>query len=226
MTRKSSRSVFDEPHLRPAAKRPDGEPPVDSVWQEPTTRGERETTPYAEWLDTQRERWSEASAWRLTLLLSLIAGPLAVATALARGRPGSMLILVVVVGPLVEEVGKIMAPLMVVERNPARFTRPSQIVVCGLMAGLVFAVIENFMYLKVYIDDPTPALVAWRWSVCVLLHTGCSLLAASGVARIRSTSLREQKPPVLETGAPRILLAVGVHGVYNLLAVLLNPLFT
>jgi hypothetical protein len=62
--------------------------------------------------------------------------------------------------------------------------------------------------------------------VCVLLHTGCSLLAAGGVARIREASLRGGVPPALETGAPRILLAVVLHGLYNFLAILLDPLFS
>jgi RsiW-degrading membrane proteinase PrsW (M82 family) len=97
--------------------------------------------------------------------------------------------------------------------------------VCGAMAGLLFAVIENVLYLKVYIPDPSPALVLWRWTVCVALHTGCSLVAASGVARVRTTSLQEGAPPALEHGARRILLAVVLHGVYNALALLLDPLF-
>lgn len=226
MSRKNARSVFDEPHLRSPGRRDQETPPVDSVWQEPTTRGQRVHTPYAEWLETQKGRITESSAWWLTLGLSWIAGPLAVATALFKGGPGSMLLLVVVAGPLVEEIGKIMAPLMVVERHPLRFTRHSQILVCGFMGGLVFSVIENFMYLNLYIEDPSPAIILWRWTVCVALHTGCSLLAASGVVRMRATALAEGVPPAIETGAPRILLAVIVHGAYNFIALFLDPLFT
>ena len=226
MTRKEKSSVFDEPHMRRPPRSDDGSPPVDSVWMEPSTGGHSGPTPYAKWLETNRARFTPASAWRLTLGLSLIAGPLAVATAMVKGGTGAVLLLVVVAGPLVEEIGKIMAPLMVVERNPLRFTRSSQILVCGFMGGLVFAVLENVMYLRVYIDDPSPALTLWRWTVCVALHTGCSLLAAVGVARMRAVSLEGKRPPVIETGAPWILLSVIVHGAYNFIALFLNPLFT
>ncbi|MCC5849835.1 MAG: PrsW family intramembrane metalloprotease [Verrucomicrobia bacterium] len=223
--RTSSDSVFDEPHMRQTSPGAKEEAPVDSVWMEPGRQADGQPNPYAEWYEKQKAGTTTFASWRLTLLLSLIAGPLAVFSAFFTRAPGAGYLLIVVAGPLIEEVGKVMGPLMVVERNPARFITRGQILFCALISGLVFSVIENFLYLKVYIRDPTPLLIWWRWTVCVGLHVGCSLIAGLGVAKIWQEADQNRKPPKLETGLPLLITAVVLHGVYNLLAILLDRLF-
>lgn len=224
--RKSDDSVFDEPHMRQAPSRPAGEAPVDSVWMEPSRQADGNPRPYAEWYQEQKARTTRLGSWRLTLLLSLVAGPLAVFSALFTQGPGAGFLLVVVAGPLIEEIGKVMGPLMVVERNSARFSTRSQILFCALASGLVFSVIENLLYLKVYIPDPSSALIWWRWTVCVALHTGCSFIAGRGVGNIWREADHSLDPPKLETGAPLLISAVVVHGAYNFLALMIDSVFT
>lgn len=221
----SGDSVFNEPHLQQIPARGDREAPVDSVWMEPSQQAEGNPRPYADWYAAQKACTTLFQSWRLTLLLALIAGPLAVLSALFTQGPGAGFLLLVVAGPLIEEIGKIMGPLMVVERNPARFSTRSQILFCAVASGLVFSVIENVLYLKVYIPNPSAALVWWRWTVCVALHTGCSFIAGWGVAKIWSESDRTGNPPKLETGAPLLITAVVLHGAYNFLALMINSVF-
>lgn len=218
-------SVFQEPHLRPPPPPliETDAPPLDSIHLEPGNSNSRDL--YGAWLERSLREQSPLKAWTLTLLLSLIAGPLAILTAFFNSGQRAEFLLLVIMGPLVEEMGKIIAPLMVVEKKPARFTTAAQPIVCALMGGLVFAVIENFLYLKVYIPDPSPLLITWRWTVCVALHVGCSFVAGCGVAKIREQSLRERRPPRLETGAFLLISAAVIHGVYNFLALLIDPLF-
>jgi RsiW-degrading membrane proteinase PrsW (M82 family) len=181
--------------------------------------------PYEDWYLQQKSRTTPITSWCCTLLLSLIAGPLAVLSAFITGGVGAGFLMMVVAGPLIEEIGKVMGPLMVVERNPARFSSRSQILLCALISGLVFSIIENILYLNLYIPDPSPSLIWWRWTVCVALHTGCSFIAGWGVGNIWAEADRTRNPPKLEIGAPLLITAVVLHGVYNLLAILLNSTF-
>lgn len=222
-------TILNEPQYRQTVlPSTPSEAPLDSVWMEPShqatglTRG---LHPYADWIQAELARHSVAGAWIRTFLLALFAGPLAVASVFLTRHPGAGMLMVVVAGPLIEEVGKILLPLMVMERNPARFTSSAQLIFCGLCSGLVFAAIENLIYLHVYFPETSAALIRWRWTICVALHSGCSLLAGMGVARIWQEAQLRYTPPKLERGAPLIFTAVVIHGLYNLVAVFLNSWF-
>lgn len=222
-------SIFHEPHLRPPAPAPQNrDAPLDSVWMEPIHHpagSEKGSDPYAVWLRREKSLHRSGLAWARAFGMALLAGPLAVASALLTRHPGMGLLVVVVAGPLIEEIGKILLPLMVMERNPARFTHRLQLILCAVASGLVFACVENLLYLRVYIPDPGALLITWRWTVCVALHSGCSLLAGMGLAKIWHRARQTESPPRMETGLPLILTAVVIHGAYNLFAVLINPWF-
>ena len=102
----------------------------------------------------------------------------------------------------------------------------AQILLCGLVSGMTFAAVENVIYLNFYIPNAAPGIVAWRWSVCVLLHAGCSTLAAFGVARIWTQFRRGHRMPRLADGAPWLFAAFVLHSLYNLAATLMEALGT
>ena len=200
-----------------------------SVWDEPALSVELAGEPpaggldYAGWLAQGRARTSVTFTWMLTLAATLLAGPLAVVGALFRGGDTAMQMLkLTVLGPLVEEMLKIALPLIVVERRAFWFSSPLQIIVAAVGGGLAFAVVENLLYLHVYTCKPSSLLVAWRWSVCVALHTGCSLLAGLGVARVWRRVWQTYRRPELGQAAPFIIAAVVIHGLYNLGAAILS----
>ncbi|MGI9627234.1 MAG: hypothetical protein ACR2QM_10395, partial [Longimicrobiales bacterium] len=72
--------------------------------------------------------------------------------------------------------------------------------------------------------DPTPALVYWRWTVCVALHMGCSLVAGLGLMRIWSRTVATLIRPDLARGAPLMASAIVIHGAYNTMAVAMESL--
>ncbi len=204
-----------------------------TVWDEPSlsdelgsTAGEREDT-YANWLKRRREQTTATRSWLVTAGLILLSGPWALvgaflAVGVAPEMAATQLMMIVVLGPLTEELMKIAAALYVVEKRPFLFRSPLQIMMAVLAGGLVFAVVENLLYQYVYIREPSPELIHWRWTVCILLHVGCSCIAGLGLVRIWRGVWREGKRPVLARAYPYILAAVLVHGVYNVFAVLMS----
>lgn len=227
-SRRKTESVFDEPHLRSSPTHTTSSEAAASVWHEPGREQDAnapDVLPYEKWLTHHAQQTTTAQSLGLCTLMALVGGPLAVLSVLLTRGPGVGYILIVITGPLIEEIGKVLFPLMIVERRPYRIRQSWHIPLCALSAGLVFSVIENLLYLHVYIPEPTALIIAWRWTICVLLHTGCSLMAGIGVMRIHQETMRTRKPPRLESGAAWIFAAVVVHGVYNFMALMIDPIF-
>ncbi len=230
-------SVFDEPHLRHGGADAGNDQPRNSdrayrsVWNEPGLSADltgprpADADDYGGWLQRGRAASNPAASWLLTFVLAVIAGPLAIVAALwGSGQTAWGVLALVVLGPTVEEVVKVMAPLVAVEKRPFLFRSAAQIIVCAMTSGLAFAVIENLLYLHVYVADPSPQLVAWRWTVCVALHVGCSTVAGMAVARIWRDAWRRLAPPRIEAGFPILAAAIAIHGSYNLLAILIETI--
>jgi len=117
---------------------------------------------------------------------------------------------------------KIALPLWLVEKRPWMYRNGGQILICALASGLMFAVVENVVYLNVYIPDPSAGLIQWRWTICVLLHSGCSTVAGIGAWRIWSRFQHHQRAPHLADGASWFVAAIVLHGLYNATVTLLE----
>jgi hypothetical protein len=213
--------------------RADGDWPLDSVWNEPTMAGRvasdggEAVASFARWLAEGRSRFGLARSWLATLGLGLAAGPLAVISAFwGAGQTLISVLAITVFGPLVEELGKIMAALVTVERRPFVFRNPWQILFCCVAGGAVFAVIENLLYLHVRAGTPSPELIYWRWTVCTGLHIGCSLIAGWGVVRVWQDVWRRQGPAQVEVGYPYWITAIVIHGAYNAFALIFESLLS
>ena len=175
-----------------------------------------------------RERLStttESSRWIAVGLAAVVAGPFAILGALlGAGGTASFAFLLVVVafGPLAEEVLKASGALYLAEQRPWLVPAGWVLPLVTLMAGLVFASIENLVYLNVYISDPTPEIIRWRWIAGPLLHGATSFIAGLGVRRMWIVTNREHRVPRMRHAAPYLIAAVLVHGLYNLTVTLLE----
>ena len=242
-------SVFGESQFRPGPSRPDPseakadrtlarQPAMDAaadakveltVWDEPGISAdlagqvpEGDVT-YVRWLRERTGQVTAGRSWLVTAVLALAAGPWAMTGALmGSGQTGGSMLVIVCFGPIVEEVMKVSAALYVVEKRPFLFRTRAQIIICAAAAGLVFACIENLLYLNLYIRDPSPALVKWRWTICVFMHVGCSVIAGMGVARIWRDVWQRWDRPRLPLGFGYTLAAIILHGSYNAFAVFLS----
>lgn len=239
-------SIFDEPHLRGTPQRPDPseeraertlakarrrdatpDEKIDhTVWDEPGVSADLagpvpdgELT-YAEWLDVRRAETGFAWSWLVALGVALAAGPWAILGAFyGSGQTMFSILAICVFGPVVEEVMKTAAVMVVVEKRPFLFRHPVQVLLCAVAGAAVFACVENVLYLHVYISNPSEWLVRWRWSVCVVLHTGCTLVAAMGIMRVWRDLWRRRARPRLTLAYPYLVAAIMIHGTYNAFAV-------
>jgi RsiW-degrading membrane proteinase PrsW (M82 family) len=150
---------------------------------------------------------------------------LAALAALFHTGPGMLLasnlfIVAIVFGPTVEEVMKIGVASLVVETRPYLFKRVEQLQVATVGTALLFAAIENVVYLYVYHPNHSVEYAVWRWTVCVALHVGCTLVATRGLAAVWRQAVREYRPPKLAQGVRWLVVAIVIHGSYNAAALM------
>ena len=235
-------SVFDEPWMRANTQRFESNEhdsvaglrmaagegdPENSVWDEPgLSRELAGDTPqgavtWVNWYRSQAVQTTALTTWGVTLVIAICSGVCAIfgAIFLQLGTSNHFL-MVVVVAPITEEIMKIALAVWVCEKRPWLFSSPAQILICGLASGFVFAAIENVLYLT--FGASTPGLFLWRWTVCVLLHITCSLIASIGVARVWTEFQRQERMPRLVDGSFWIVAAMLLHGTYNFAAVMLD----
>jgi hypothetical protein len=195
-----------------------------TVWDEPGLSSELAGTPretdvtFARWLRENEARTSWPRSLWLTAVVAAVAGPFGILGAIISQVGATTIAAVValaVIAPVTEEMTKIAAALWVAEKRPYWFKSVWQIVLCGLAGGALFGLIENLMYLFVYIPHATPELARWRWTVCMGLHMNCSIVASFGVARIWYHTHRTGNRPNLSLGVPWFVLAMVGHGLYN-----------
>lgn len=169
-----------------------------------------------------RQSTSREKSWLITILTAIIGGPLAILGTLVEGATQSELLTAIAIGPTVEEVMKVALPLWIVEKRPWLFRSATQILICCFASGLAFAAVENVIYLRFYIPDPSASVAQWRWTVCVLLHSSCSLLAGAGVVRMWKLFQAEKTTPQITYAGTALLSAIVMHGSYNAIATLLE----
>ena len=175
---------------------------------------------YARWYDRMCEDTGPIERLVLAFLIVLAAGPIAVlGTFMATLSGPSMglvsLLAIAVVGPTIEEVMKSALIGYVVEKRPFLLISRTHIVAMGVLSGVAFAAIENVLYLKVYVPDPEPWLIAWRWTVCVALHAFCTGLASYGLAKVWHTGITQGQKPSLDKAYPYLVGAILIHGIFN-----------
>lgn len=231
-------SVFHEPgyHATPAVTHNE-ERALHTVWDEPTFRAiatpPREALTYSRWYQAQLANTPLWRSWGTFAFLVLCGGPFAVlATLVTSFTDGMMggLIYLVIIGPAVEEMLKIGAALLVLENRPWLFRNGYQLVIAATAAGLLFAVVENLLYIHVYNPGGAESFRLWRWTVCTALHTGTSTIAGLGLLNmwnqavapaLADTNIEFKRPEVLDA-YPHILTAVVIHGAYNAFAVMMS----
>ncbi len=176
-----------------------------------------------QYLDTKRGQTSAAVSWGAIVGVALASGPLSVIGTLTNGLGGGI-IGPFVTGPAIEEVMKIGLAAVLVETRPWLIRSRLQIHLMALLSALVFAAIENVLYIHVYLDHPSPELIHWRWTVCVMLHVLCTQISALGLSRVWHKSLQQGQFPGWRLMAPFILAGIVTHALYNISVTVLELL--
>jgi len=176
---------------------------------------------YKNWLEERIFATSPVKGWLIAFIAAFVGGLMAIITSMLGTEQStlasfSMVIMAVVFAPTVEETMKIAATAFVIESRPYLFRRVEQIQVAAIGAALIFAAIENFMYLNIYITNPSYELV---------LHCACTLVASRGLIKVWNQTMTEHRPPKITQGLPMLITAIVMHGFYNLCATFAPKLF-
>lgn len=175
---------------------------------------------YANWLRQRIAATSGATGWTVALAAIVLGGIWAVLVAfLGIGHGGWMaqnsVLAAIVFGPTIEETMKIGAAAWIVESRPYLFKRVEQLQLAAIGAAVVFASIENVIYLTVYFPNSSVELALWRWTVCVAMHVGCTTIATRGLAGVWRQTIVEYRPPRVSRGFRALLTAIIIHACYN-----------
>ena len=152
--------------------------------------------------------------------LCAASGVFAVLCAFAKGALGFGLLAVAVGAPVVEEMAKVILPLMWMEKEPWRFRGVSSIAFTCLCSALAFAAIENLLYFYVYIpkDRLTAGIIQYRLTVCTLMHVCCTMISVCGLAMAWREAKRNFSAFSAQAATPYLVAAMVVHGLYNAVA--------
>ncbi len=183
----------------------------------------KDVSGYQSWLNSKLTGIHPSTGWFVALGLLLVGGPFAIVGAMIDGWTrgsvgGAGLFQVAIIGPTVEEVLKIALAWLVIETRPYLFQRIEQLYVAALGTAFLFSAIENLIYLTIYIPNPSISLIAYRWTVCVILHVGCTAVAVRTLAEVWTTTIREKRPPRFHRGMVSLIPAIVIHGLYNTIA--------
>ena len=217
-------SVLDEPVFA----RPDALPVSDDngIGGEPALGASFEAAVQrcqtTAWL---RRQWAEGSSkgqFGAFAGICIVSGIVAVFCALVKGGVGFFSLAVIVGAPVVEEVSKIVCPLMVLEKRPWSFSSAGAIIVASVLSGLVFASVENLLYFNFYIPQEmlTTGIVIWRLIVCTSVHVAGTVLSGVGLVRAWHRAAQSRGRFEIVRVWPYVFAAMALHGLYNLGALL------
>ena len=187
------------------------------TWYRPPPPG---STSYESWLTQCRSQTRRGTGIATAIVCALAGGLFAVISSMFGTSPGGFMgtnlpLLTIVFGPIVEETMKVAAASYVIEVKPYLFQRRTQVYFSAIGAAAVFAAIENLLYIFVYLQDPSEALILFRWTVCVALHMGCTSIVAIRLASVWAQAAHEFRRPRITDLFPALVTAIIIHGIYN-----------
>lgn len=168
-------------------------------------------------------RPSAPIVWLIALLGS-IGGTLAAlleTSAYAMQRPMGVLLLVVV-APAVEEICKPLALVFLLDKRPRWLRSRAEILVLAGLSGLIFASLENLLYLFWSHPDGGTGFVLWRLTVCTGLHLATSTVFGFGLAAMWRHILARGGHFDIDVCFRYYLAATILHGSYNGLMLILT----
>jgi hypothetical protein len=210
-----------------------------SVWDEPSTSASLSGSPDSQAVNWYRYYLEQAAGtspgwtWSITASIAILAGPAAILGSLLHGLNANGLAMLLFFRPTIEELLKIAFPLWIVEKRPWLIASEWQILLGALAGGCTFAIIETAFDLLTHLPNPnigpnTGPLgwaaqpTPWPGTTNVLMHATCSTMAAWGLVQVRRGMLRRRNQPQLADGGPWIAAAVGLHVLFNLLAIVIG----
>ncbi len=121
----------------------------------------------------------------------------------------------VLVGPAIEEVCKVLGVILILETRAHWFRSRHQVVICAALGALVFATVENLLYVHLYHPSGGAAFVLWRYGVCTALHLTATTVFAVGLAKMWRHIRRTGGAFDIDLIFRYYVAAVAIHAIYN-----------
>jgi len=164
----------------------------------------------------------------VTLGLAVLGGFFAVVGAFIEESRGASPLLVILLAPTIEEVLKPSGVIWIFEKRPHFFLSAGHVVLLCVVGALVFATLENLLYIYVYLPGSAVAaaerggFIRFRFLVCTALHVTCSAIMGVGLARQLRRIRKEGVEFDMERSLPYIITAIAIHAQYNLAVTILE----
>ena len=160
--------------------------------------------------------------WRvLALVIALGGGVLGVLGAIIQELSQGSLLVAFVAAPMIEEVMKPSGVYLLLVRWPKLLTSRLYTAFLAALGGLVFAIVENIIYLQFYFPEHTQTLVVFRYSACLTLHVVCSFIVGFGINQKLLASVRGEIP-FLKGNKKFFFVPMIIHSLFNIMAVLVE----
>ncbi len=130
--------------------------------------------------------------------------------------------ILVLVAPTIEEVLKPSGVIYLFERRRDLLRSKTQIIGLCLIGALVFATLENLLYIGIFHSEHTKFFVFYRLTVCTALHLVCTFIIGVGLSRQLDRIHNAGYGFELEDIMPYLIGAIALHGAYNLTVSLLE----
>ena len=170
-----------------------------------------------------RSERTPAYQYVLTIILAIVGGFLGILGAVIQEiQSTTTYILLPFLGaPIIEEALKPSGLYLALLWWPRALTSQLFTAMLCALSGLVFGVIESFVYVTLYVEDPSDEFIVFRFSVPLGLHAACSYLVGLGLNQqvIDWAAGRAKLPRATRNF---YIAAVALHGAYNTIAVVLS----
>lgn len=123
--------------------------------------------------------------------------------------------------PIIEEILKPSGLYLILAKWPRLLKNQIYVASLAALGGIVFALVENLVYLHIYIPDPSPQVVLFRYTACVGIHAVCSFIFGLGINQKLLASIRGETK-LLSYGKRFFFAAMALHSLFNLTVTVLQ----
>lgn len=132
-----------------------------------------------------------------------------------------------IAAPIIEEAIKPLGVYILLAKKSEVLKSKRYTVFLSALAGLAFGIVESTMYVLVNSKNPTvknwDLFVIWRFTICLLLHTGCSLIVGLGINQQLADSVRGDIP-FLKGNRKFFIIPMLIHAGYNIVVTVLTAI--
>ena len=124
--------------------------------------------------------------------------------------------------PIIEESLKPSGVYLLLARWPQALRGRFYVALLSALAGLVFGLVENTIYLSIYFPEHSHELVVIRYTGCLALHTVASFIFGLGINQ-KLIAAAKGEIPIFAANKRFFITAMGLHLAYNVAAVVFFP---